>query len=353
MRQFGRALNAFEKGSTSCQQVPLVVRFAIRANRFSTMLPTPEPVSPFRHFFENSGAQARKQMDTAKLKTAYEDEGYVVLERFLDRDSLDQLRSVTDEIVAGASELTEHSDVLDLEESHRPDNPRVRRIKFPHRVHPFYRSLAEYPRLMSVLEVLIGPDIRLRIGGKINMKSAGYGAAVEWHQDWAYYPHTNQDVLAVGILLDDMNADNGPIMFLPGSHRGPIYDHHSQGAFCGAIDVVRTGMDVSNAREVYGPAGTVTIHHARLVHGSAPNRSSSTRRVLFNEYAAADAWPLAGVELLGNLDDFNERVVHGQPTLQPRLEEVPVRMPFPIAPFQGSLYENQRTLEHRYFDEIA
>jgi hypothetical protein len=28
------------------------------------------------------------------------------------------------------------------------------------------------------------------------MKSAGFGAAVEWHQDWAFYPHTNDDLAA-------------------------------------------------------------------------------------------------------------------------------------------------------------
>jgi phytanoyl-CoA hydroxylase len=43
------------------------------------------------------------------------------------------------------------------------------------------------------------------------MKSAGYGAPVEWHQDWAFYPHTNDDLAAVGIMLDDCDLENGPI----------------------------------------------------------------------------------------------------------------------------------------------
>ena len=72
--------------------------------------------------------------------------------------------------------------------------------------------------------------------GKLNMKAAGYGAAVEWHQDWAFYPHTNDDLLAIGIYLDDCGPDNGPLMVIPGSHRWPISDHHSEGVFCGAID---------------------------------------------------------------------------------------------------------------------
>ena len=283
----------------------------------------------------------------------YREDGYVLVRGVLSQETLARLRGVTDEVVASAAGLREHTRILDLEASHRPDAPRVRRVKQPHLAHPFYRELAAHDGIMAALTPLLGENIRLRAGGKINLKHPGYGAPVEWHQDWAFYPHTNQDVLAVGILLDDMDADNGPLRVLPGSHLGPVYDHHSQGAFCGAIDVRAAGVDVSRAREVHARAGDITIHHARLVHGSELNASRRRRRVLFFEYAAADAWPLAGVEHLANLDDFNGRIVHGQPTLRPRLEEVPVRMPLPAAPFQGSIYENQRTLTGRYFAHEA
>ena len=170
-------------------------------------------------------------MLTDALIEQYRTDGYVLVADLLDSDTLDTLRAVTDEIVSGAAGIDAHTDALDLENSHRPDAPRVRRIKKPHLVHPFYRELAAHPGIMDALTPLIGEDIRLRPAGKVNIKAAGYGSPIEWHQDWAFYPHTNQDVLAVGILLDDMDADNGPIMFLPGSHRGPIYDHHSRGRF--------------------------------------------------------------------------------------------------------------------------
>ena len=94
------------------------------------------------------------------------------------------------------------------------------------------------------------------------------------------------------------------------------------------------------------------MHHARLVHGSAVNHSDRQRRVLFYEYAAADAWPLAGVEKV-DLEEFDARIMHGEPTLEPRLEAVPVRVPLPIARYQGSIYENQRTLDNRFFETAA
>jgi phytanoyl-CoA hydroxylase len=94
----------------------------------------------------------------------------------------------------------------------------------------------------------------------------------------------------------------------------------------------------------------MTIHHVRLVHGSALNTSSKPRRLLLHEYAAADAWPLLGV---ASLAEFNGRMVRGSPTLEPRLANVPVRIPLPPSPFQGSIYENQKTSRKRFFAKAA
>ena len=62
--------------------------------------------------------------------------------------------------------------------------------------------------------------------------------------------------------------------------------------------------------------------------------------------------PMAGVEPLSDFDEFNKRMVCGSPTIEPRVEPVPIRMPFPKAPYQGSIYENQRTLSHNYFEHL-
>ena len=285
---------------------------------------------------------------TTKQIEQYNTEGYLVIEDALDPQTLRDLVRVTDQLVEEARGTTEHTSTLDLDPAHSPEDPKVRRIKHPYFAHPFYRELASNQQVMSILSPLIGENIRLRTGGKINLKLAGDGAPVEWHQDWGFYPHTNQDVLAVGMLLDDMGVDNGPLLVIPGSHKGPIYEHHSQGVFCGAIDVKQSGLDVSNASELHGPAGSITVHHARLIHGSAINQSNRSRRILFYVYAACDAWPLMGVP---DLDQFESMVTQGESTLRPRLEDLPVRIPLPAAPNQGSIYENQLTLENKYFNQ--
>jgi hypothetical protein len=81
--------------------------------------------------------------------------------------------------------------------------------KKPHLVHPVFAEFMRSPRLLAVLSALLGPSgVRLH-GSKLNLKAPEIGSPVEWHQDWAFYPHTNDDLLAVGVLLDDATDQNG------------------------------------------------------------------------------------------------------------------------------------------------
>jgi ectoine hydroxylase-related dioxygenase (phytanoyl-CoA dioxygenase family) len=279
----------------------------------------------------------------------YRRDGVIVVEGLLDDATRQRMKRVLSDLIEGARGVRAHDDVYDLEPMHTAQQPRVRRIKKPHVVHPVFAEFMRSPRLLAVLSALLGPSgVRLH-GSKLNLKSPEYGSPVEWHQDWAFYPHTNDDLLAVGVLLDDATPENGPLLVLPGTHRGPTYDHHGpDGRFCGAMDPGRDRLDYPNATPLLAPAGACSFHHVRAVHGSAQNRSAQSRNLLLYEFAAADAFPLLGIPDWG---DFDARLLAGSPTVVPRLVDCPIRMPFPPARNQGSIYENQAALERRYFDQ--
>jgi ectoine hydroxylase-related dioxygenase (phytanoyl-CoA dioxygenase family) len=195
----------------------------------------------------------------------------------------------------------------------------------------------------------LGPDVALQTT-KLNTKAPGGGAAVEWHQDWAFYPHTNDDMLAFGLMLEDVDEDNGPLMVIPGSHKGPVLDHHMNGVFCGAVNPDDPDFDFGKAVRLTGKAGDMTVHHARTLHGSAPNTSDRARMILFFEACAADAWPLLGagsyIHRLGQQaiwDDLNQRMICGHPVLTPRIVANPVRLPLPPAPDAGSIFKSQKS----------
>ena len=277
----------------------------------------------------------------------YNSVGAIVIPDILTTREVDELRRVTDDFVERSRAVTQHDAIFDLEDSHSPARPRVRRIKAPHLHHPAYRALVRHPRIVAALVDLWGPDVRFDTA-KLNLKSAGFGAAVEWHQDWAFYPHTNDDLAAVGVMMDDMELANGPLMIIPGSHKAPVvFDHHADGRFCGAMDPTKREVDFSTALPLTGPAGSITVHHVRAVHGSAVNTSNKDRRLLLFQFRAADAWPIFNTPK--SLDAYDALMVAGSASITPRLADVPVRLPLPPADLQGSIYENQKALANRFF----
>ena len=268
----------------------------------------------------------------------YHEQGYLTVPDVLSPAEVAELRQVTDELVEASRQVSAHTDVYDLEPGHSPAAPKVRRIKNPDRVHPAYDRALRHPAMLDIVDQLVGPGVRYR-STKLNMKSAGYGSPVEWHQDWAFYPHTNDDILAVGVAFDDMTEENGCLLMVPGSHRGPLYDHHQDGYFVGAV--TDTEIDDDEVERVTVGAGGITLHHVRTLHGSAPNLSRRPRRLLLLELCAIDAWPLLGVK---DLDSFDALILRGEPTLTPRVTAVPVRIPLPNHDCQGSIYEVQSKL---------
>ncbi|MEE2754669.1 MAG: phytanoyl-CoA dioxygenase family protein [Candidatus Latescibacterota bacterium] len=274
---------------------------------------------------------------------SYNENGYIGVENILDDQEITELSETTDHFVEKSREVTEHTSAFDLEPGHTTEQPRLRRLKSPIELHEVYRNALHHPRILEIVSQLIGYGLRCN-GNKLNMKLPEFGSPVEWHQDWGFYPHTNDDLLAVGICIDDMTIENGALLVVPGSHKGKIYDHHYEGHFSGAI--TDPTFDDKGAIPIVLKAGGISIHHARTIHGSTPNHSQNPRRLLLFQYCANDAWPLGGFK---DWESFNDTIVRGEPTNIPRVREVPVRMPLPPSIRTGSIYESQTIVKNRKF----
>ncbi len=282
----------------------------------------------------------------------YDRNGFLVLKNQIPDEWIAKIRDEIVRFEAEAATMTASNDRLDLEDSHSRDDPRLRRIKLPHTISNVVRDLMYSDHILAPARDLIGPDLRLHTT-KLNMKSAGYGAAVEWHQDYAFYPHTNDDILAIGVIIDDMEPVNGPLMVYPSSHKGPVFDHHVDGVFAGAMSPEENGLNPQDAVQLTGPAGSVSIHHGRIVHGSALNTSNRARRILFYEMMAADAFPIMGsMTRWAGIEDYDTRMLCGQSTKNPRLKDIPVRIPQPQPDVPISIYEIQKGLKKRAFETV-
>ena len=262
---------------------------------------------------------------------------------------LKNMQNITYDWIEKSREIKESNDFYDLDEGHSKEKPKLTRIKLPHKANDYFWEVLRDSKITSVLKDLLGPNTLLQTS-KLNTKAPGGGAAVEWHQDWAFYPHSNDNVLAFGVFLEDVTEENGPLMVIPKSHKGPILNHFSDGTFCGAIDPEDPEFKIGDAVKLIGKAGDMTVHHARTLHGSAPNLSKKSRLMLFYECHAVDAWPLLGaasyIHSLGQQKlwkDLQDRLITGELSMSPRMTDVPVSIPLPPPKEAKSIFEIQKS----------
>ncbi|MGE4051544.1 MAG: phytanoyl-CoA dioxygenase family protein [Piscinibacter sp.] len=155
---------------------------------------------------------------------------------------------------------------------------------------PFAR-LARHPRMVEPVEDLFGEKLYMH-QFKINGKMAFEGDVWQWHQDYGTW--LNDDMMPteramnVAIFLDDVNEFNGPLMFIPGSHKKGVVDARhdltttSYPLWTVDNDLIRQLVERAGGKNggivsPQGPAGSMILFHSCLVHASASNLSPWNR----------------------------------------------------------------------------
>ena len=165
---------------------------------------------------------------------------------------------------------------------------------------PFAR-LARHPRMVQPVMQLLDEPVYMH-QFKINGKMAFEGDVWQWHQDYGTWLNDDQmpteRAMNIAIFLDDVNAYNGPLMFIPGSHqRGVIDARHDltttsyplwtvDNALISQL-VARAGGKNGGIVSPTGPAGSMIVFHSCLVHASASNLSPWNRVAVYLSLCAA------------------------------------------------------------------
>jgi|TARA_B100001146_G_scaffold45177_1_gene38805 phytanoyl-CoA hydroxylase len=176
---------------------------------------------------------------------------------------------------------------FDVQPGHSAEYPALRRVASPQEVCDVHLRIMRDSLLVDAAAQLVGPDLVVN-NVKTNCKQPGVGTTVRFHQDFAYEAHSNDDMLAALLFVDDVTLNNGPLEVVPGTHRGPIFDHWQDGVFTGTIadrDLAGLGEPVA----CFGPAGSACLMHTRLVHGSAANLAEHPRTLAIFSYRSEDS----------------------------------------------------------------
>jgi ectoine hydroxylase len=210
----------------------------------------------------------------------YEHEGWLFLPSVFGEDEAAMMLHEAQQIYA-----------MDRQEVFREKDGKTARTAFAaHTYNEAFRCLGAHPRLIEpVMQVLDGPIYMHQF--KVNAKAAFDGEVWQWHQDYGTWARDDEmpepRAMNIAVFLDEVTAANGPLLFIPGSHKlGVIDAGHDLETTSYPLwtldrDTVRKLAERGGCVAPTGKAGGLLMFSSLLVHASPPNISPFDRTIVY------------------------------------------------------------------------
>ncbi|SEJ44884.1 MULTISPECIES: phytanoyl-CoA dioxygenase family protein [unclassified Variovorax] len=222
---------------------------------------------------------------TPEQRAQFERDGYLF---FPGHFSPEETRALTDAV----PELYSKREAFNVREK---GSDAVRTNFAAHLISEPFARLARHPRMVGPVSDLFKEEVYMH-QFKINGKMAFEGEVWQWHQDYGTW--LNDDLMPteramnVAIFLDDVTEHNGPLMFIPGSHRKGVVDAKhdltttSYPLWTVDNDLIRQLVERAGGKQggivsPKGPAGSMILFHSCLVHASGSNLSPFNRVAVY------------------------------------------------------------------------
>ncbi len=155
--------------------------------------------------------------------------------------------------------------------------------------HAWAWDLVHDPRIVDPISDVLGDDVLLWSMDWF-IKEPG-PAFVSYHQDATYWGLEPHHVATAWVALSDAGPRTGPMRFIAGSHKGPLYEQDDTFEDNNLLSRgQRVKTDVDESQGVLAPlaAGEMSLHHVRVIHGSDPNLTNDRRIGMVLRYCATD-----------------------------------------------------------------
>jgi ectoine hydroxylase-related dioxygenase (phytanoyl-CoA dioxygenase family) len=215
----------------------------------------------------------------------YRQKGWVVVHDVFSRDEAERIAALALQI--SQEEVKQAKGPYQVDHS-ADGKVAPRKIDHPFHKSAEFRAFVTDSRLVAVLRELMGVE-PLLCTDQIFMKPPRFGSAKPYHQDNAYFLCKPADhVITAWIALDDVDAENGCLRYIDGSHKEGIIPHepvpgepHNQAPPPHLIDLKRESLAIVRK-------GGVVFHHSETLHTSHRNESDRWRRAYATHWVAAD-----------------------------------------------------------------
>jgi hypothetical protein len=163
-------------------------------------------------------------------------------------------------------------------------------INGAHRRFPEVWDLMHNTAIVDAVADILGPNV-VAWGAHFFCKLPHDGKIVDWHQDAVYWPMTPSKTVTVWLAIDDTDAGNACMRFIPQSHlHGTLMHTPSVAAEDNVLNLkVPDPLSFGSAPvDNCLLAGEFSLHSDLLLHGSKANTSDRRRCGITLRYCAAD-----------------------------------------------------------------
>ncbi len=216
---------------------------------------------------------------TPQQLAEFDSQGYVFLPSCFSDEEMDVLRREAEAIYR-----------TDREEVWREKTGAPRTAFAAHTYNEAFRLLGAHPRLIEPIEQLFGEHLYMH-QYKINAKAPFDGELWQWHQDYGTWARDDgmpeARAMNIAVFLDEVMAVNGPLMFIPKSHkRGTLEAGHDTSTTSYPLwtldnDTVTRLVAEGGIVAPTGPPGSVVMFHGNLAHASPPNMTPYPRKIVY------------------------------------------------------------------------
>jgi ectoine hydroxylase len=251
--------------------------------------------------------------------SAYERDGFMVLENVFDASEVAALRRHAEALRAEQARLQPGTVIR---EPGRDDDGAVRSVFAIHKQSDAFAALVADRRLAGLAASLLGDEVYVH-QSRLNFKPAFHGKEFYWHSDFETW-HTEDGMprmraLSMSIMLDDNHPQAGPTMFVPGSHQryvtcvGRTPDDHYKASLrkqeygVPDHDSLRRLVDEGGIAAPAPKAGSVVVFDCNTMHGSNGNITPYGRS---NAFIVFNAWSNRLVAPFGDTKPRPEFIAH-------------------------------------------
>ncbi|MGE0629885.1 MAG: phytanoyl-CoA dioxygenase family protein [Hyphomicrobiaceae bacterium] len=260
---------------------------------------------------------------TESQRQRYWEDGFLVLPDYVDRGWLRRLLDATGALIDRSREVTHSNNIFVLEQGHSADDPRLHRVSNPQDHHGTIWDFLKSPLVTDLVADVVGPDVKFH-HGKLNVKSGNSTRTFDWHQDIGGWPHTDFSPVTLGVYINGCKAEQGPLCFMPGSHKGALYslyDKEGKLALRISDEDASKAIDDDRVVKATGGPGTVVLINCRVLHSSSKNTLKEPRPLLLATYSSADSFAYtANPHVSPHAGD----IVRGRPAQYASFETEPV-----------------------------